>query len=158
MRTGIFGGFFVGTAVSAVVLGLASVLTYQAPEAADGPDATAVNVPAGSEFRQSRDDTEASLPGADDVPDSADNQNIEAPEPDDIASIDAVTSAPAAQPTLDGAEPELPAPETPDAPSGIAPDVEQPVLSSPQTLAPQVPAEENDLSISTEPAQPHEPC
>ncbi|MEO0783249.1 MAG: divergent polysaccharide deacetylase family protein [Pseudomonadota bacterium] len=154
MRTGTFGGFFVGTAVSAVVLGLASVLTYPAPEAADGPDATAVNVPAGSEFRQSRDDTEASLPGADDVPDPADQQNIEAPEPDDIASIDAVTSAPAAQPTLDGAEPELTAPETPDAPSGIDPDVEQPVLSSPQTLAPQVPAEENDLSISTEPAQP----
>ena len=154
MRTGTFGGFFVGTAVSAVVLGLASVLTYQAPEAADGPDATAVNVPAGSEFRQSRDDTEASLPGADDVPDPADQQNIEAPEPDDIASIDAVTSAPAAQPTLDGAEPELTVPETPDAPSGIDPDAEQPVLSSPQTLAPQVPAEENDLSISTEPAQP----
>ena len=154
MRTGTFGGFFVGTAVSAVVLGLASVLTYQAPEAADGPDATAVNVPAGSEFRQSRDDTEASLPGADDVPDPADQQNIEAPEPDDIASIDAVTSAPAAQPTLDGAEPELTAPETPDAPSGIDPDVEQPVLSSPQTLAPQVPAEENDPSTSTVPAQP----
>ncbi|MEL7253572.1 MAG: divergent polysaccharide deacetylase family protein [Pseudomonadota bacterium] len=153
MKTGLLGGFLTGTALSALVLGGASVLTYT-PKAA--PEATEVAVPAGSEFRQSRDDEEASLPSSDAAPDAADKPQIEAPEPDDLASVGGATES-AAQPSTGDAAVGLVAPDAPDAPSGVTADMEEPVLQSPQSLAPQAPDGEEDLSISTQPAQPVQP-
>ncbi|MEO0772591.1 MAG: divergent polysaccharide deacetylase family protein [Pseudomonadota bacterium] len=153
MKTGLLGGFLTGTALSALVLGGASVLTYT-PKAA--PEATEVAVPAGSEFRQSREDEEASLPSSDAAPDAADKPQIEAPEPDDLASVGGATES-AAQPSTGDAAVGLVAPDAPDAPSGVTADMEEPVLQSPQSLAPQAPDGEEDLSISTEPAQPVQP-
>ena len=140
--------------MSVVALGGASLLTY--PEAAP-PDAAAVDVPAGSEFRQSREDTEARLPSSDDTPDAQDKPQIAAPEPDDLASLDQDATAPASQPSTGAADAGLTAPDAPDEPSGLVADEEEPVLPSPQALAPQAPAGEDDLSISTEPAQPVQP-
>ncbi|MEO0751632.1 MAG: divergent polysaccharide deacetylase family protein [Pseudomonadota bacterium] len=154
MKTGIFGGFLTGTAASALVLGAASVLTF--PEAV-APDATAVDVPAGSEFRQSREDTQASLPASDDTPGAAEKPRIDAPEPDDLASLEGAATAPATPPSAGTAETGLTAPDAPDAPSGVDLDAEEPVLQSPQALAPEVPEGEETLSISTEPAQPVQP-
>ncbi|MEM7732018.1 MAG: divergent polysaccharide deacetylase family protein [Pseudomonadota bacterium] len=153
MKTGVLGGFLTGTALSALVLGGASVLTY-APVAS--PEAAEVAVPAGSEFRQSREDEEASLPASDTAPDAAEKPSIAAPEPDDLASIDNATES-AAQPSTGEAAGGLVAPDAPDEPVGVTADVEEPVLQSPQSLAPQAPDGEADLSISTEPAQPVQP-
>lgn len=153
MKTGLLGGFLTGTALSALVLGGASVLTY-APSSA--PEATEVAVPAGSEFRQSREDEEASLPSSDDAPDAAEKPKIEAPAPDDLASVGEATES-AAQPSTGDAAVGLVAPDAPDEAVGVTADVEEPVLPSPQSLAPQAPDGEEDLSISTEPAQPVQP-
>ena len=112
-----------------LALGGASVLTY--PEAG-APDATAVDVPAGAEFRQSREDAEASLPASDDTPDAQDKPKIEAPERDDLASLDADATAPAAQSSTGSADAGLTAPDAPEEPSGILADEEEPVLPSPQ--------------------------
>jgi polysaccharide deacetylase 2 family uncharacterized protein YibQ len=154
VKTGIFGGFLTGTAVSALVLGGASLVTY--PDETP-PNAGAVDVPAGSEFRQSREDTQASLPETDDTPGAPSAPQVTAPEPDDLASLQDADTAPSVQPTPGEAESGLTAPSAVDGVSGIAVDGDEPVLPSPQALAPQAPKGGEDLSISTEPAQPIQP-
>ncbi|MEO0370976.1 MAG: divergent polysaccharide deacetylase family protein [Pseudomonadota bacterium] len=153
VKTGLLGGFLTGTVLSGLVLGGASVMTYQSGEA---PDTTEVAVPAGSDFRQSREDEEASLPTSDAAPDAAEKPQIEAPEPDDLASVGEATES-AAQPSTGEAAVGLTAPDAPDVAPGLSADMEEPVLPIPQTLAPQAPAGEDDLSISSEPAQPVQP-
>ncbi len=112
-------------------------------------------VPAGSEFDQARDDTRAELPEPQETPDAGDVARIEAPEPDDLSMIDTEATASAAQPETGDSEVTLNAPETGgDAASGIAVDTETPVLPTLQANAPEAPVSEEELSISTEPAQP----
>ena len=155
MAREVFSGFIVGGVVSGAVLGAASLFT-EVP-GVKPPDATAVGVPAGSEFDQSREDREAELPEVGDSPDAGDTPKVSAPEPDDLSSLEGADTKPAAQPETGTAEGALPAPEAGDDSSGVAVDGDSPVLPSPQSVAPEAPADEEDLSISTDPAQPREP-
>lgn len=154
MKSGILGGFLTGGLLSAVVLGGASLMTY---DTGGPPEAGTVDVPAGSEFRQTRDDTQASLPGSDDTPDASAGAQVAAPEPDDLASLEGADTTPASQPSTGSAESALSAPDAGANSSGFDLDTDDPVLPSPQALAPQAPDGEEDLSISTEPAQPVQP-
>lgn len=155
MRSGFLAGLLSGGVVSGAVLGAVSVLT--GPPGDSAPQAVPLEVPAGSEFDQSREDTEASLPtlqeplAPDDVP------QVEAPEPDDLSSLSGVDTEPAAAPQTGEAQGTLEAPEAQDSGSGIALQSEEPVLPNPQALSPEAPETESDLSISTEPAQPPAP-
>lgn len=152
---GIFSGMVTGMAVSALALGAASLMTEIPGEAA--PDAPAVEVPAGSEFNQSRDDTQAQLPQTGAGPDVPELPQVEAPVPDDLSAIAGATTETAAQPQTGSAEAGLSLPETGESTGGVAVGTEAPVLPSPQALAPEAPEAEEELSISTEPAQPPQP-
>ncbi|MCR9114362.1 MAG: divergent polysaccharide deacetylase family protein, partial [Rhodobacteraceae bacterium] len=118
MRSGFLAGLLSGGVVSGAVLGAVSVLT--GPPGDSAPQAVPLEVPAGSEFDQSREDTEASLPtlqeplAPDDVP------QVEAPEPDDLSSLSGVDTEPAAAPQTGEAQGTLEAPEAQDSGSGIA--------------------------------------
>lgn len=145
-----------GTVVSGLVVGTASVMT-DIP-GAGAPEATAIEVPAGSEFDQSRDDTQADLPEVQQSPDASDVARVEAPQPDDLSLIDTDATMSAVQPETGDAEvAALNAPTADEDGAGIAVDGDSPVLPSPQAMAPAAPAGEEELSISTEPAQPAQP-
>ncbi|MEQ8897479.1 MAG: divergent polysaccharide deacetylase family protein [Roseovarius sp.] len=121
------------------------------------PEAAEVEVPAASEFNQSREDTEAEMPAADETPNADSAPKVAAPEPDDLSSLEGADTAPASQPQTGSAESTLNSPEAQSGNSGVDVDSDEPVLPSPQSLAPEAPDSEDDLSISTEPAQPVQP-
>lgn len=141
-----------GTMVSALVLGTASVLT-EVP-GAGAPEATSVDVPAGSEFDLSRDDNKADLPELDASPEAGDAPQVTAPEPDDLSLLSGVDTTPASPPVTGGAEGLGQAPATGNSGAGVSVDTDSPVLSTPQAAAPEAPFDEQNLSISTDPAQP----
>lgn len=155
MRLGVLGGFLTGAILSGVVLGAASYMTEvpgQAP-----PEAANLDVPAGSEFNQSREDRQASLPAADETPEPEGAPRVEPPEPDDLSSLKGTDMAPATQPVTGSAEGTLDAPEAQTGGSGVEVDSDDPVLPSPQALAPEAPEGEADPAVSTEPAEPPAP-
>lgn len=155
MLRGVLGGFLTGTILSGLALGTASVV-ISLPEQAP-PEASDVEVPAGSEFNQSREDTEAELPSADETPSGDSAPMVEPPEPDDLSSLEGADTAPASQPQTGSAESTLNTPDAQAGNSGVEVDSDEPVLPSPQALAPEAPEGEDDVSISTEPAQPVQP-
>lgn len=155
MLRGVLGGFLTGTILSGLALGTASVVT-SLPEQAP-PEASEVEVPAASEFNQSREDTEAEMPAADETPSADAAPKVEPPEPDDLSSLEGADTAPASQPQTGSAESTLSSPEAQSGNSGVDVDSDEPVLPSPQALAPEAPDSEEGLSISTEPAQPVQP-
>ena len=152
MARGFFSGIVAGTLVSGLGLGAASVVV--GIQDAARPEAAALEVPAGSEFNQSRDDTEASLPEASEGPDAAPAPRVSVSEPDTTAALSEAATAPAAQPETGQAASGLGQPENGAGAAGVAVESESPVLPSPQAVAPEQPAGEGDLSISTDPAQP----
>lgn len=153
MARGSLSGAVTGLVVSALAVGTASVMT-EVP-GAGAPETTAIEVPAGSEFNQSRDDTQANLPEEAEVtPDTSEVARVEAPQPDDLSLIDTDDTESAAQPETGDTEVALNAPSTEDTAPGIEADSDAPVLPTPQANAPAAPANEQELSISTEPAQP----
>ena len=156
MAGGTFWGFFTGIVVSGVVAGAVS-LTSPLPKTRT-PEATALDVPAGSEFDQSREDREADLPMLDPTPEGAGAPKVAAPEPDDLSAMEDADTTPAGQPETGGGEDGMAAPGSGDASPGVEVESESPVLPSPQALVPDAPASEEDLSISTEPAQPVQPA
>ena len=129
-----------------------SVLTSQPRGAA--PQAGGVEVPDGSGFSQPRDDTTAALPASEETPDAASAPEVTAPEPDDLASLQDGDTETAAQPETGEAAGALSAPAEGDGAAGVNVDSEDPVLPVPQAVAPELPRSEEDLSISTDPAQP----
>lgn len=156
MARGLFSGFLVGTVLSGVVLGTVSVLT--APPVTTLPEAAALDVPAGSEFDQSREDREADLPASDQgTSASASAPKVAPPEPDDLMSLQDADTAPAGQPETTQPENGLSAPDAGENASGVQVESDSPVLPSPQAMAPAAPADDDNLSISTEPAQPAAP-
>jgi len=152
---GTFWGFLTGIVVSGVVAGAVSLVSP--PPDKRVPEATALDVPAGSEFNQSREDREAELPATEPTPEEAGAPRVAAPEADDLSALEDADTAPAGQPETGGAEGALDAPAAGDANTGVAVESESPVLPSPQAMVPDAPAGEEDLSISTEPAQPVQP-
>jgi len=145
-----------GALASAVGLGAVSVLT-EGP-GAPPPQTGQVDVPAGSEFTRPRDDTEAALPEASTGPEPSEAPQVTAPEPDDLASLEGAVTESAVQPEASAPTGALDVPGEGAEDSGVALDSETPVLPSPQAMAPQQPASEQDLSISTDPAQPQQPA
>jgi polysaccharide deacetylase 2 family uncharacterized protein YibQ len=79
---------------------------------------------------------------------------VSAPEPDDLASLQGDATQTAAQPDTGAADGALEAPADGAGEAGVRVDTEEPVLPSPQSQAPEAPESEEDLSISTDPAQP----
>ncbi|MEP5732593.1 MAG: divergent polysaccharide deacetylase family protein [Sulfitobacter sp.] len=79
-----------------------------------------------------------------------------APDPDTLSALDDQTVASTQAPQT-GQVSGLVAPETGAAEGGVTLEGEEPVLPNPQALAPMVPQEADDISISTEPAQPPRP-
>ena len=145
-----------GTVVSGAALGTVSVLT--APAITVPPQAAAVDVPAGSEFDQSHEDREAELPQAGQgTPEAGAAPKVMAPEPDDLSSLQGADTAPAGQPETAQPETALSDPATGEDASGVQLDSDSPVLPSPQSIAPEAPDAEGELSISTDPAQPAPP-
>lgn len=155
MAGGTFWGFLTGIVVSGAVAGAVSLMSP--PLGARVPEATALDVPAGSEFNQSREDREADLPANEPTPEAGGAPRVVAPEADDLSALDDADTAPAGQPEAGGAEGALDAPDAGDAGTGVAVESESPVLPSPQAMVPDAPAGEEELSISTEPAQPVQP-
>ncbi len=155
MARGTFSGVIVGTLVSALGLGTASVMTSD--RVGPSPQAGVMDVPEGSEFNQPREDTTAALPGDAEAPGAGSAPEVSAPEPDDLASLSEGVTEPAAQPETGAAEGSMTAPAEASGEAGVSVDSEDPVLPSPQSQAPEAPAGEEDLSISTDPAQPAMP-
>ena len=158
MARGFLSGAFWGVLVAVGGAAGLSVLSGGPDAPQRAPEAAAVEVPAGSEFNQSRDDREASLPASEPVVTSVAAPKVLAPEPDDLSPMKDTDTDPGAQPaagTLEGGLSE------PVAGQGAAPDVaarsDGPVGQSAQSSAPQAPQDEAELSISTEPAQPMAP-
>jgi polysaccharide deacetylase 2 family uncharacterized protein YibQ len=149
---GFLSGVIAGTLVSGLGLGGASLLMPLPSD--NAPRAGEVDVPAGSEFNQSLSDTEAVLPEAEPSPDSAAAPQVSAPEPDDLKSLEGADTMPAAAPVTGTAEDGLGEPQAAGGTAGVEVDSESPVLPSPQSAAPEQPMSEDELSISTDPAQP----
>ncbi len=156
MLRGFLAGVVSGTALSGVLLAGASVLSGMPGDTP--PEARPVEVPAGSEFDQSRDDDAASLPQLQDTPTPDAVPQVTAPEPDDLSSMDGADTTSSGQPETGQPEAGLSAPEAPEGDSGLSVGTEEPVLPNPQAQAPEAPVGEDDLSISTEPAQPVQPA
>lgn len=118
------------------------------------PEATALDVPAGSEFDQQREDEETTLAPLQDtqVPDSV--PQVPAPEPDDLRSLDDANTATVTAPETGTADAALAAPDAQQDNADLDVEGEEPVLPNPQAVAPVAPVSEEDLSISTVPAQP----
>ena len=152
MARQIFAGIIAGTVVSALAVGTISVMTDLPGR--PSPEATALDVPAGSEFTQSREDTEASLPAGEDPTEAVAAPEMTAASPDDLSQMENADTDPAAVPETGMAEGDLSAPQAAILEPNVSVDSDSPVLPSPQSIAPDVPETEEDLSISTDPAQP----
>lgn len=158
MARGFLSGVLWGGIMSVGIAGVASVLAPPpvAPEVGDAAPGTAVApdriVDAGS-GKQGSDSDRAPVTG------QVAPQTL-APDPDSIAGIDADMTAPAAIPeTGDAANldaPDVKGDVNADA-SGAMPLGDDPVLPNPQALAPMEPEAADEVSISTEPAQPPAP-
>ena len=152
MLRGLLAGLLSGTALSGVVLGAVSLLS-DVP-GSEPPEAAALDVPAGSEFNQQRDDEETTLTPLDERPAGDSVPQVVPPEPDDLASLEAADTDPAAAPATGRAEGDLGTPDAAPEDADVAVQGEDPVLPNPQAMPPQPPESEQDLSISTVPAQP----
>lgn len=79
---------------------------------------------------------------------------VEASEPDDLGAMQEADTTPADQPETGGTGGELLSPDAQSATGDVVVGADQPVQVSVQSEAPQAPGGENNLSISTDPAQP----
>ncbi|MBO28921.1 MAG: hypothetical protein CML61_09235 [Rhodobacteraceae bacterium] len=163
MARGFLGGVVTG---GVVVLGVGAATSLLAPL----PRPPEVAVTAGDAMPVQEAPTAApSRPGGDDAtaPRAADAQPerrvttytvpvTTEPEGDSIAGLDDAATAPAAPPVTGDAE-TLGAPGVAPESNDAAPTADEPVLPNPMALAPMEPQEADELSISTEPAQPPAP-
>ncbi len=158
MARGFLSGAFWGVLVAVGGAGTLSVLSGGAEAPLGKPEAAAVEVPAGSEFNQSRDDDQANLPASEPVVTGAAAPRVTAPEPDDLSPLQSADTDPGSQPSASALQGGMSAPV---AGQGSAPDVaarsDEPVTQGGQAGAPLAPQDEAELSISTEPAQPMAP-
>ncbi|MEB8388358.1 divergent polysaccharide deacetylase family protein [Rhodobacteraceae bacterium KMM 6894] len=157
MAQGFVAGLLAGVVVSTVGLGAVSVVS--GPVGVKSPDATALDVPAGSEFNQSLEDTAARLPTPDVAPVAAgDTPQVATAAPDDLSTLGAEATQPSARPQLGTVQGDLSAPQVPAEDSGVVFETATP--TQPDTpLVPEAPASarESNVSISTDPAQPAVP-
>lgn len=150
MAQGFLSGAIVGAVVSVGAAGLASIL-------ADAPPAPemAVSAPvSGAAPDASETDTPQVASDADLATETA-APKVAEPAADNVAALnDAGTDTPVRPET--GGTSGIDAPETPAAEGSVAVQSDAPVLPSPQAVLPSQP-DTDELSISTEPAQPPAP-
>lgn len=153
MARGILSGLIWGGLASIGVAGAVSLMAPLPlpPEVGDAPGAGAaparINVTDAGEQRGSGDTApvlNAPAPRAD------------LPEQDSLAALDPDTQTSASLPETGSAE-GLSTPAAPEGQTPTSPGAEEPVLPNPQAMAPGVPQPVDELSISTEPAQPPAP-
>lgn len=143
MANGILRGFVTGIVVSGIGVGALSLMT--ALPDGPAPEATPVDVPAGSDFEGKREDTPPSLPGGESAPNPGDAPRIDTP-PSEGAPVDTDATQPAAKPETGGPENTLTPP-----PEGDGTKASEPPAQSD-------PAQPDDEGrISTDPAQPAAP-
>ncbi|QFT60216.1 Divergent polysaccharide deacetylase [Sulfitobacter sp. THAF37] len=150
MARGFLKGAVLGGVVSVSVAGLASVLLDPPlpPEVGDA-------APGGTRAPARADDTGAAEGSLSDTAPASVPAAPQAspPDPDTLATLDDGTTSPAAAPETGGVE-GLNTPEDGPETGAVAAEGESPVLPNPQALAPMAPQDPDELSISTEPAQP----
>ncbi|MEX0367365.1 MAG: divergent polysaccharide deacetylase family protein [Ruegeria sp.] len=151
MARGFLSGLVWGGVVSVIGAGAVSILAtsptaptakIEAPQAADAPEAGSGTAPeAGSDADLVRD---------------ADAPAIASPDTDDVtAAAEAGSDTPTVPET--GSATDLAAPAGPGEGATVAVDTDSPVQPGAQSPVPGTPDTENELSISTEPAQPPAP-
>lgn len=169
---GLIGGVFTGGLVSVFSLGLASVVS-EPPAGLTPPDAPLVEAPVVAppvdvaSGGLAIEDSTANGPST-----PVGSLEIEAPQMPDLPGDEARASEPEA-PAVRVDEPDAPRADTdpldipqvatlegalsaPQAPSGVdvAGDLIDPVLPNPQSVAPQIPVNEADLTVQVDPEQP----
>jgi polysaccharide deacetylase 2 family uncharacterized protein YibQ len=153
MARGFLGGVIMGGVVCVSTVGAVSVLTPLPVPPQVGDVVVGVASPeritqAGSgETARDSDALIATAPASPQAP---------APDPDTLVALDAETLSTAAQPETGGAD-SLAAPAGVTQSGGEALEGDEPVLPNPLALAPMAPGVADELSISTEPAQPQQP-
>lgn len=152
---GFLGGIIWGTLVSLVVAAAASLVVGAGKGAA--PRATSLEVPAGSEFNQSRNDEQAVLPAPEATPEAGAASRVTAPVPDSLATMANTDIESASQPVAGLGGSAMTAPVA-AGDAGVSVQADAPVLPNPQAMAPVEPGGEAELSISTDPAQPQPPA
>ncbi len=154
MARGFLSGVLWGGVVSVGVSGVASVLAPlpMPPEVSDAAPGVAV---APDQVTDSGNDDARN--GADNAPATGQvAPQGAAPDQDNLAAIDSDITASAAVPQAGGAD-NLAEPTAVAEASNTTPQADDPVLPNPQALAPMEPQAADELSISTEPAQPLQP-
>lgn len=153
MARGFLKGAVLGGVVSVSMAGIASILMDppMPPEVSDAaPGGT--QTPVGAEDTAT-DDTSVS----DSAPASAPSApQGTPPDPDTLTPLDDGTTSSAAAPETGSVE-GLNTPDAGPQSGGMDAQAESPVLPNPQALAPMAPQDPDQLSISTEPAQPPAP-
>ncbi|MDQ2088547.1 divergent polysaccharide deacetylase family protein [Marimonas arenosa] len=161
MARGFLSGAVLGLTVSVVAAVGLSLLTGGPVMQDAPPEATALDVPAGTEFRQSRDDRATSLPASEPVSAPVEVSKVRAPAPDTLAHLEDADTVPP-QPPATGAvqeAPSAPAAESlPSASTDIPLLSDSPVQPGTIAVAPQPPTEEPAPLVSTEPAEPTPPA
>jgi polysaccharide deacetylase 2 family uncharacterized protein YibQ len=153
MARGFLSGVILGGVVSVATAGVVSVVAPLAtpPQVADAvSNVAAPDLITQTDNTKSPSDSDAALSTA---PTSTQSP---APDPDTLTALDAETLSTARQPVTGGAD-SLTAPAEPTQSGGDALEGDAPVLPNPLALAPMVPEAADELSISTEPAQPQQP-
>ena len=160
---GLLGGMMTGGLVSVLGLGAVSVVTEQ-PAGVTPPDAPLVQAPVVEPVDAAEPQDGPSTPvgslsiQAPQAPDFPDGEaaivarNVPAPVGAEPTAPRADTD-PLDEPEVSSIEGSMAAPDAPDV-AGVAAQPVDPVLPNPQSLAPQTPVNEADLSVSTAPAQP----
>ena len=153
MARGVLSGLIWGGVTCIGVAGAVSLMMPLPlpPQVGDapgsGPAPARINVTDAGEQGRSRDSApvlNAPAPRAD------------VPEQDSLAALDPDTQTSASLPETGDAE-GLSTPAAPEGQTPRSPGAEEPVLPNPQAMAPGVPQPVDELSISTEPAQPPAP-
>lgn len=155
MARGFLAGSVWGAVVVAPVLGVASLLGELPPENTP-PEVPNVEVPASADAGTiNTDGTTVSETSGEAASQGTDTPIVGAPQTEVTAPI--ADTDPADIPQTSGIEGSMAEPET-GTEAAVSVDTVEPVLPNPQALAPVSPAPEEDLSISTEPAQPVAPA
>ncbi|MGC1495252.1 MAG: divergent polysaccharide deacetylase family protein [Sulfitobacter sp.] len=154
MARGFLSGVLWGGVVSVGVSGVASVLAPlpMAPEVGDAAPGVAVapEQVTGNGTGEQGNGADTTLQIGQGAPQGA------APDPDNLTALDADTTVSAAVPQTGGAD-DLQTPSAVAGNSSADLQADDPVLPNPQALAPMEPQAADELSISTEPAQPLQP-
>ena len=157
MAGGFLSGLVIGAVVSGAALSTVSIVSGTGMKPAARPVAEALDVPAGSEFNQSRNDTVARLPQADGVPGfPAEAPQVGAASPDTLAAVSGENTQPSTRPQPGGVDADLSAPQIIDVSSGMVDggvDVAAPEVDQQTAMA----ESEARTTISADPAQPSLP-